>query len=354
VYFLEGDLSDAACLERYQGANLFCLPSRERTEAFGLVLLEAMHHRLPIVVSALHGSGVTTIVRAHFNGRLAPVDEPTGWRDTIESLRVAPEELARLGANGALRAQERFNISAVCEKLHRTVCSVIAPDAPRPEAHARPLIVIPARNESRTIWDVVRSVRDNGYADVLVVDDASTDDTGRLAREAGARVLRAPLAQGAWGAMQTGIRYAVRHSFTSVITMDADGQHRTEEISRLLEAARGADVVIGACASRGSASRKFAWRFFRALTGFSLSDLTSGFRLYNNDACKVLAGDEATLIDYQDMGVLLLLRRAHLKLVEVEVSMSDRVDGISRIFYSWGAVTRYMAETTLLCVAKLR
>lgn len=352
--FLEGELSDVACFERYRSADLFCLPSRERTEAFGLVLLEAMHHRLPVLASALHGSGVTTIVRAQFNGRLAPVDEPAAWRDAIEALRIAPEETARLGANGELRAQERFNISTVCEQVRRTVDSVIAPDAPRPEAHARPLIVIPARNEGRTIAEIVRSVRDKGYADVLVVDDASTDDTGRLAREAGARVLRAPLAQGAWGAMQTGIRYAVRHSFTSVITMDADGQHRTEEIARLLDAARGADVVVGACASRGSAARKFAWRFFRMLTGFSLSDLTSGFRLYNAAACKVLAGDEATLIDYQDMGVLLLLRRAHLKLVEVEVSMSDRVDGISRIFYSWGAVTRYMAETTLLCVAKLR
>jgi glycosyltransferase involved in cell wall biosynthesis len=351
--FLDGELSDADCISRYQSADLFCLPSRERTEAFGLVLLEAMHHGLPILASALRGSGVIAIIRAQFNGRLAPVDEPAAWRDAIELLRSSPDDARALAENGKRQVHETYDIATVCERIRRTVDSVVLPDAPRPEAHARPLIVIPARNEAPTIEAVVRSVRSAGYADVLVVDDASSDDTGRIAREAGAFVLRAPLPQGAWGAMQTGIRYAVRHSFTSVITMDADGQHQTNEIGRLLDAARKADVVIGACASRGSPARKFAWRFFRTVTGFSLSDLTSGFRLYNADACKVLAGDEATLIDYQDMGVLLLLRSAKLRLVEVEVAMSSRVFGISRIFYSWGAVTRYMVETTLLCIAKI-
>jgi glycosyltransferase involved in cell wall biosynthesis len=350
--FLEGELSDAECLERYQSAQLFCLTSRERTEAFGLVLLEAMYQRLPVIASDLQGSGVTSIVRPQVNGSLAPVDDPSAWRDAIEALREAPEQRTKLAASGGDRAAERYAIKTVSEQIQRTVDSVLSPDAPRPEAHERPLVVIPARNEARTIAQIVLSVRAAGYADVLVVDDASSDDTGRLAREAGARVLCAPLAQGAWGAMQTGIRYAVRHSFTSAITMDADGQHKTSEIAKLLLAARTADVVIGACPGRGSHSRKLAWWLFRGLTGFSLSDLTSGFRLYNAEACRVLAGDAATLLDYQDMGVLLLLRRAKLKLVEVEVDMAPRLDGISRIFYSWGAVFNYMVQTLVLCFAK--
>jgi hypothetical protein len=80
--------------------------------------------------------------------------------------------------------------------------------------------------------------------------------------------------------------------------------------------------------------------------------LTSGFRLYNARACAVLAGEEATLIDYQDMGVLLLLRSAGVTFAEVEVQMNPREDGVSRIFYSWWAVARYMLETTVLCIAK--
>ena len=350
--FLEGALNDADCLACYQAAQLFCIPSRERTEAFGLVALEAMAHGLPVLASALAGSGLVNVVQAGVTGRLAPVDEPAAWRDTIESLRASPATRLSMGIAGAQRVNTSFAIAAIQKKLQLTIDSTLSPDAPRPEAHARPLIVIPAKNEAASIAAVVRAVRDHGYLDVLVVDDGSEDETGRIAREAGALVMRPPLAQGAWGAMQTGIRYAVRHSFTSVITMDADGQHRTEEITRLLHAAQFTDVVIGACPSRGSAARKLAWTLFRRLTGFALEDLTSGFRLYNAKACKVLAGEAATLVDYQDMGVLLVLRRAGLTFSEVEVRMSARVDGISRIFYSWWAVARYMLETTVLCFAK--
>jgi glycosyltransferase involved in cell wall biosynthesis len=350
--FLEGALDDSACLARYRSADLFCIPSRERTEAFGLVALEAMIHKLPVLASALAGSGLVRVVQPGVTGRLAPVDEPAAWRDAIELIRESPQTLRAMGLAGSERVAANFAIAQIQMQLQRTIDSTLSPDAPRPEAHTRPLIVIPAKNEAASINAVVSAVRACGYTDVLVVDDESTDETGRIAREAGALVLRAPLSQGAWGAMQTGIRYAVRHNFTSVITMDADGQHQTEEIQRLLHASKFADVVIGACPSRGSAARKLAWLLFRRLTGFALEDLTSGFRLYNANACQILAGEAATLVDYQDMGVLLVLRRAGLTFCEVEVRMSARVDGISRIFYSWWAVARYMLETTVLCLAK--
>jgi len=110
--------------------------------------------------------------------------------------------------------------------------------------------------------------------------------------------------------------------------------------------------VIGACPERGSRARHIAWAYFRLLTGFGIEDLTSGFRYYSRDACRVLASEEATLLDYQDVGVLLLLRRAGFGIAEVSVTMLPRQNGISRIFFSWGAVVRYMAETTLLCLAR--
>ncbi len=350
--FLEGELTDIDCLARYRTAQVMCVPSRERTEAFGLVALEAMAHRLPVLASNLPGSGLMTLVIERQTGLLAAIDNPLAWRDAIVTMRADPDALRRMGEAGFERLHRSFNIDTVQATLRGAIDSTLAPDAPRPEAHARPLVVIPAKNEATTIARVVQNVLNEGFADVLVVDDASDDDTGRVARAAGAMVLAAPLPQGAWGAMQTGIRYGVRHNFTSVITLDADGQHRPVEIDRLLQAARFADVVIGACPSRGSPARKFAWAFFRKLTGFSLEDLTSGFRLYNARACKLLAGEEATLIDYQDMGVLLLLRNAGMSFAEVEVQMNPRENGVSRIFYSWWAVARYMLETTVLCIAK--
>ncbi len=350
--FLEGALNDADCLALYQTAEIYCLPSRERTEAFGVVLLEAMHHGLPILASAIVGSGVSAVVRNGSNGRLLPPDDAIAWRDAIAELAPNAIERHRLGDAGRERVARKYAIGPVAHQIALTTVNWLAPDAPLPEAHERPLVVIPARDEALTIGPVISEIIALGFADVLVVDDASTDTTRLEALKAGARCIRAPLPQGAWGAMQTGIRYAVKHSFSSVITMDADGQHRAHEIARLLEAARHADVVIGACASRGSPARKFAWQLFRALTGFTLSDLTSGFRLYNAAACETLAAESATLLDYQDMGVLLTLERAGLSFAEVEIMIMPRTVGVSRIFYSWWAVSRYMLQTIVLCISK--
>ena len=134
--------------------------------------------------------------------------------------------------------------------------------------------------------------------------------------------------------------------------MDADGQHEVQEIPNLIVGGLSADVVIGAHPERASRLRHIAWRWFRAIAGFELRDLTSGFRYYNRQAIEILAASEATLLDYQDVGVLLLLRKVGLHILEVPVSMNERAVGRSRIFYSWFSVIRYMITTTLLCLAR--
>jgi glycosyltransferase involved in cell wall biosynthesis len=212
--------------------------------------------------------------------------------------------------------------------------------------------VIPALNEADCIGGVIMQARARAATDVVVIDDGSTDDTAAIATLSGATVLRAPLWQGAWGAIQTGIRYAVRHGYSAVITMDADGQHEPGYLPELLEAAKHADVVIAACPSRGSRLRHIAWSYFRFLTGLNFDDLTSGFRYYNARSCRLLAMEEATLLDYQDIGVLLLLRRANLRIGEIAVAMNPRREGVSRVFSSWWTIGRYMAETSLLCLAR--
>jgi glycosyltransferase involved in cell wall biosynthesis len=187
------------------------------------------------------------------------------------------------------------------------------------------------------------------------VDDASTDDTAAVARAAGAIVLRLPLGLGAWGATQTGIRYARREGFSQVITLDADGQHLPESLPMLLAAmtSSGANVVIGTCVTRLSRAKRIAWQYLRLLTGLKLTDFTSGLRLYDAHAIEVLAGQEASLLDYQDVGVLMLLSRAGLKITETPVEMQSRSAGHSRVFASWPVVARYMMHTTVLCLAQL-
>lgn len=215
------------------------------------------------------------------------------------------------------------------------------------------LIVIPAKNEAATIAAVIAEVRAVTSMQVLLVDDGSSDRTANMARDAGAMVLSPPLHLGAWGAIQTGLRYALERGYRRVVTLDADGQHEARWIPDLLAALDkdGADLVIGAFPDRGSRARHVAWYLFRRITGLSYADLTSGFRAYNAKAVRLLAGEEATLLDYQDVGVLLLVRSAKLHIAEVPVQMRLRTTGPSRIFSSWWAVAKYMLETLLLCFA---
>jgi hypothetical protein len=215
------------------------------------------------------------------------------------------------------------------------------------------LVVIPARDEVHSVERVVGSILAAGMH-ALVVDDLSTDGTDLAARQAGAEVLRLPIHLGAWGAIQAGLRYALKHEYQAVLTMDADGQHATEDVDILLEPLRKdeADVVIGACPERGSACRRFAWQIFRTMTGLCLQDLTSGFRAYNRRAIALLASPMATLLDYQDIGVLLLLLRSNMRVTERQVTMCPREYGHSRVFDTWFAVTRYMLVSSILSVSR--
>jgi glycosyltransferase involved in cell wall biosynthesis len=214
---------------------------------------------------------------------------------------------------------------------------------------------MPARNEAATVADVVRGVVAALGCDVLVVSDDSTDDTAALAREAGAMVIDLPCRLGAWGATQTGMRFAQRNRYHTVLTLDADGQHRPQELPALLAEQRrsGADVVIGTYAERLSSAKRLAWRYFHILTGIGVQDFTSGLRVYDRRAVRALASREASLLDYQDLGVLMLLRKKGLTLREIPTVMSQRKQGGSRVFSSWRMVAVYMLHTTVLCFAQL-
>jgi glycosyltransferase involved in cell wall biosynthesis len=216
------------------------------------------------------------------------------------------------------------------------------------------VVVIPAHNEEEDIGHVVRKVKDLCDYPVVVIDDDSSDETIAEARRAGAVVLPLVSQLGAWGAIQTGLRYAWRYGYDYAITMDADGQHEPESLPVLIRPVLEdeADVAIGACTSRGSRLRKIAWKIMKAVSGLRLEDLTSGFRVYDRRAIRRLAGWQATLLEYQDVGVLAMLQASGIRICDVEVSMLPRRSGISRIFYSWSSVIYYMVYTLMLGATK--
>lgn len=215
---------------------------------------------------------------------------------------------------------------------------------------------MPALNEEDSVGGIVSEVIRLFDLPVVVIDDASADRTRAMARKAGAVVLPLRNHLGAWGATQAGLRYAYKHRYPAAVTMDADGQHPPAAIGLLLEEldAGDADVVIGSCTQRGSPARRAAWALFRQMTAIRLNDLTSGFRAYNRRAVSCLVGGDTSLLDYQDLGVLIHLRLQGLRMKEIAVEMRLREEGHSRIFATWWTVMRYLLYTGILCASRSR
>ena len=146
-------------------------------------------------------------------------------------------------------------------------------------------IVIPARNEAAVIGALVgRFTAAGAFSEVIVVDDGSSDATAAVARAAGAKIVSHPYPKGNGAAIKSGARQA---SGEVIFFMDGDGQHRPEDISRLLaKLDEGYDMVVGARVSRKSqaglhraAANGFYNRFASWMSGHDVLDLTSGFRV---------------------------------------------------------------------------
>jgi len=158
-------------------------------------------------------------------------------------------------------------------------------------------IVVAAYNEATVIGEVIAGLRRN-YPHVVLVDDGSTDATGRLAAAAGATVITHPINLGQGAALQTAIDYALMRGAPFIGTFDADGQHRPDDVATLVDAliAHGADFALGS-RFRGEAPNlppmrrlllKAAAVFTRLTTGLAVSDAHNGLRAMTRRGAQAL------------------------------------------------------------------
>jgi glycosyltransferase involved in cell wall biosynthesis len=205
------------------------------------------------------------------------------------------------------------------------------------ESKSKIAAVIPAYNEEKHISDVVRRTRQK-LDDVLVVDDGSPDKTADRAREAGAEVIVHEINRGKGETIKTGLRHWLDRQFDFVIILDADGQHRPEEIERFVTAALSAEepkLILGSRMSDVSSMpliRRIVNRWMSerisAVCGQEIPDTQCGFRMLHRQLIPDLFGGSARF-DYETE-MLIIASRKGFRIVSVPISTvySDEVSSI--------------------------
>jgi glycosyltransferase involved in cell wall biosynthesis len=229
------------------------------------------------------------------------------------------------------------------------------------------LVFIPAWNEEYNLPAVLDALRTElPAADVLVVDDGSTDRTADVAREHGAEVHSLGANLGLRFGIAAGYRYALEHGYAYCGRVDADGQHPPRELSRLLALVRSGecDVAVGsrfvsgegypAYRYRPSPARRFGTaalrRAMRLVLGRAFGDATSGLYAVNALALPLLA--ETYTSRAPEVEALVRIASAGLHLEEVPVLMDARASGESKLRGS-KAVKLVLTVVGTLVAAKL-
>ena len=211
------------------------------------------------------------------------------------------------------------------------------------------LIIIPAYNEAKTIGKLLDNLEEAGiteWADLLVMNDASKDGTGKLVRSRGYNVVTHIFNLGYGSGLQLGYKYASRNLYKYVIQMDADGQHDVSNVERLYKTlttkdadGKVPDIVLGSRFLEGATEfkvgfvKKFAIKLFRMLIKMlghlKVTDPTTGLQGLSRKAFYFYSGYNHFDDRYPDANMILQMQLLGYKIVEIPADMHIRTEGVS-------------------------
>lgn len=217
------------------------------------------------------------------------------------------------------------------------------------------LVIIPAYNESENIVNTVKEIKEKASDfDYLVINDCSSDKTLEILESNHLNYINLPVNLGIGGAVQTGYKYALEHEYDMAVQVDGDGQHDPAYLHSLEETLmkENADMVIGSRFIKNEGfqstfARRMGIVYFtkmiKSLTGTTITDPTSGFRLVNKDVIALFANDYPR--DYPEPESIVALLKRKKKVIEVPVQMKERQGGVSSIRL-WNSVY-YMIKVSI-------
>jgi dolichol-phosphate mannosyltransferase len=234
--------------------------------------------------------------------------------------------------------------------MPHVVAGSLEPSLPAARPCSGTWVIVPTYNEAGNLPELVsrlRAVLDGRDARLLIVDDDSPDGTGRIAERLAGRhrevcVLHRGDKAGLGAAYLHGFRAALAAGASRLVQMDADLSHRPEDVPRLLDASRAADLVIGSRYVPGGATPDWSLRrrlisrggstYARAVLGVGIRDLTGGFKCWSRRAVEAVDLDDVLGRGYVfQIEMTYRALRAGMRVAEVPIEFRDRTRGESKM-----------------------
>lgn len=236
------------------------------------------------------------------------------------------------------------------------------------------LVIIPAYNEEENLPLVFEGMCKNQVdliADILIIDDASSDHTAEIAVQNGAECISFVCNLGYGNALQMGYKYAYENGYLYLVQLDADTQHDPGNIASLYQALKTPsedgvlpDIVLGSRNMKGSGEynagimRKigFAWfkTLFRLFGGGSLSDPTTGLQGISRRAFSRYAGFDNFDANYPDANMILEMKLYGFNILQIPAVMYSRNSGESMHAGMWKPIKYMVRSTVAIIVARMR